>query len=379
MPEKATYQHVHVGTGALGLGLVAWLGSRAGLSVFLANRSTGSSDSSLARSHLLRETHQYDVILPDPQAPPESVTFTELLFTDRDYDRFIAVVADRKTILLTTALKDGVEPSIPLLAKAVAARVETAAQDPLYIIACENTLDSTKLSEAIRSSLPSGIDRSKLERTVIFVPCMVDRLCNEPRLNPETRRVQVKVEKFAQWILESLSRDPSPLEQALKKPRTRDYIDFVTNLAPFVRRKRWLVNGPHLLIALNASADRYERLDMYLQTMPSADQLLAALLEEAMESFLAADRYFEPDKLREFNEHTRARFRDYPDLVGRILSRFTGPEQLHEFFKDFHRKVTEPAFEYIQWNQMPPPWTSHTLFLTTRLIANRRYVLRDPR
>lgn len=376
MQDKRLLQHVHVGTGALGLGLIAWSGSQAGLSLILANRAHGSP--SLERNRILAKTHEYYLIFADEEEKePERVNFTDLFFTDRDYDRFIATVSDPKTILLTTALKQGLEPSIPLLKDALVARVEAAISTPLYVVACENALDSLTLHKKIVSILPANIDLPLFNQTIAFVPCVVDRMCNEPWFNKATGRVEVEVESFAQWILKHDHSYSPFLEEYLRCQATQYYIDFVENIEPYIRRKRWLVNGPHLLIALNALADGYDRLDRYLQEYSPARELLERLLEEArlaFESIQRAESIFDSWESYSSNRITRERFTSYPDSVTRILSRFT-QSMLHEFFQDLYRKVTQPILEYMHTHELAVPyWTAQTLFLVTQLIYESKYV-----
>jgi len=311
---------------------------------------------------------------------PERVTFTNLLFTDREERDFISVIVDPRTVLLTTALKQGIQSFLPLLARALTARVQRDTPTPLYIVACENAINSLDLRNMIIPLLPSEVIGPPFEQAVIFVPCMVDRICGKPFVNPLTNRVQVEVEQFAEWVLQRPNLGTPSLEEILINPETSSYIKFVPDLNPILRRKKWLVNGPHLLIALNAFAQRYTRLDIFLQEEPLARELLEGLLEEALEVFQAVEPSFGVYELREFNELTKVRFQSYPDRVARILSRFTGPERLHEFFQDFYGKVTKPALQYIELHRQEgeyivPYWTVQTLLLVTQLINESRYVL----
>lgn len=370
MEQELSLQHVHVGSGALGMGLVAWLGRRAGLSVILANRAGGSA--SHHRSLTLRETCEYDLVPDDSRA--EHVRLAEFLFTDEDHDRFIEAVADTKTVLLTTALKDGIreEELLRLLAEAVAARVAAATSSTLYVVACENKIDSVGLRDELLHFLPTGIE-AELARSIVFVPCVVDRICNEPGLDPTTSRVFVEVEQFSQWILEEPHNGSPTLQEALRTPDTEEFVEFVADLTAYRRRKAWLVNGPHLLIALNAWAAGYIRLDLFLQQNLEGRAILDEVLAEATGAFLATDPAFTAGELWESSTQTRQRFGTHPDSVERILSRFT-ERRIHDFFSDFYRKVTELTLPYMHQEQFAPFWTTQTLLMTTDLIYRSRYV-----
>src|SRR2546428_979165 len=130
---EPVFQHVHIGTGALGLGLAVWLGSKAGFSVILANRAENSP--SLARNLHLRDSCQYELVFPNPRVESEAVTFYELIFPGQDRGKIFSSVANPQTLLLTTALKRGLHSSLQLLALAVAAPVRVAAPIPPFFIA----------------------------------------------------------------------------------------------------------------------------------------------------------------------------------------------------------------------------------------------------
>lgn len=372
MSNELPPQHVHVGTGSLGLGLVAWLGSYAKLSVFLANRASSDSKS---RNTLLRRTYQYELVFPDSQ--PEPVIFANLLFTDEDRDQFIRTVASPHTRLLTTALKGGFQDQLFLqtIVDAITTRIKSASQSPLYIIACENVINnSIVLRDKLVPLLPPHITQSDFEQSIVFVPCMVDRMCSDPIISKTGEVVQVEVERFAQLILRRPSPTMSWLEEVLSSPKAADYIEFVDDLEPYERRKLWLVNGPHLLIALNAFYQGYAHLHIYLQQEPLANEILTEILDEVTHIFLANENTFSLEELRIFNIKTKMRFRSHPYRVSQILSRFTESQRLKEFFTNFYQKVTEPTLQYMSQQGFAPFWTARTLFLVTGLIYEDHYV-----
>lgn len=361
---------VHLGTGALGLGLIAWLAARADLVVVLANRSRGSSQDSLDRNQALRDQRAYSLSVTG-SGNREHVSFAELLFTDDDEERLVGLIADAETLLVTTALKGGVQSAIALLARAVEARLARTTLTPLHLVACENTFDSEQLRHAIKKHL-GRIDRDVFETGTRFISCMVDRQCNEPYIDTLTRNVVVEVEEYALWVLEH-SDTSGQLELCLQVPAVRDHIAFVRDVRPVQQRKKWLVNAAHLLLALNALDAGHIRLDHYLRT-DLGRQLADAVMEEAVDVFdTVGGGHYTRAELDDYARKALKRFTSHPKLVTEILSRFTNANRLPEFLRDFNGKVSRPCLQYAEYRGELPFLISRTLWMTTRLISEDRW------
>ncbi|MCH8748811.1 hypothetical protein IH781_03600 [Patescibacteria group bacterium] len=117
------YQHVHMGAGAFGLGFVVPLVAQAGFQTVLTNRARGST--AHVRNMAIKANAGYDLVLRGAHTKTEPIPITEFVFLDEDKDRFLEVVADPKTSLLTTALRQGFRSSIPILAAPLANRLQT--------------------------------------------------------------------------------------------------------------------------------------------------------------------------------------------------------------------------------------------------------------
>lgn len=222
-------RHVHIGAGALGLGFVVPLVQQAGHKTILANRAHGTA-AHHARNVTLQRQRSYDLVLASKQPRTEDISIAEFIFIDEDSERFFEIVADPAIRLLTTALRQGLLPSVPLLADALAHRLTTGTREILYIVACETPTigDSLSLRAAILAERPELMTRA-FDQRIQFVSCIVDRICNEPVVREDTGRVSVDVEEFAEWLLQG----PSLLEAILVTDDTKDFTSFVSDLVPF--------------------------------------------------------------------------------------------------------------------------------------------------
>ncbi|HWP38032.1 MAG TPA: hypothetical protein VNL18_10815, partial [Gemmatimonadales bacterium] len=307
---------MHLGSGALGLGFVAYLGRRAGLNVVLANRRQGSG--SFRRNESLKLTRRYRIDVVGEIPSSEWVQVQELLYTDSDIEELLARVSDPSTILLTTALKDGLARTVPVISRLIEARVQAAPQSPLFVIACENRLDSTWLRTQITEH--AGVDPS-VDHTVHFLPCVADRICSEVRYDEDSQYVFVMAEPYARWTIEK-THHTAPLEQALRNLAEEGVVEFVGDIAPYRTRKLWLVNGPHLVLAILARKAGEPRLNVFLRS-----GLNALLFRRIQEGFSEAVRLrtaaFVTTDLEFFNVEILERFRNYPDTAERIMKRLS--------------------------------------------------------
>jgi len=368
--KRIPLRHVHLGTGAFGLGFVVPLVSAAGFQTVLANRARGSA--AYARNVALQRHGSYSLVLMGKQPRTEEIPIAEFIFVDENEERFLDVVADPATRLCTTALRQGFLASVPLLADALAYRLESGTTTTLYVVACETPAigDSSTLRTAILSHRPELATRV-FEQRIHFVPCIVDRICNDPVLHEDTGRVSVTAEEFAEWLLQG----PSPLERVLLTKRTEKTISFVNDFAPFARRKLWLVNGPHLLIALRAFVQHQEYLNRFLAEKENA-RLLTTILREAQDAFLGAESFFSKTELTHYTNKIRARFSSFPDSTTRHLPRIARP-RIHEFMADFYKKSGVIQLPHALKRKRVAYQTAQTLLLTTELIANGRYAYDD--
>lgn len=365
--KQTTFQHVHLGAGAFGLGFVVPLVRLAGFETILANRARGSVVHH-DRNVTIQQQGGYNLVLVGKIRRTEPVVISDFVFLDENRERFFAIVADPKTRLITTALRQGLLPSVPILADALAHRLENDTKETIHVVACETPTigDSLTLRSAILAHHPELMTR-EFDQRISFVPCIVDRICNEPRLEKATGQVSVEAEEFAEWLLQG----HSSLENILVTVSTQQLISFVGNLAPFARRKTWLVNGPHLLIALRAFMQNRQFLDRFLSEKENA-QLLTDILHEAREAFLEVEPFFSLNDLTHYTRRIHARFSSFPDRTMRHLPRLA-KHRIHEFMTDFFKKCGAIQLPYGIKNKRVAYQTAITLLITSDLIAHGRY------
>jgi len=368
--RAATYRHLHLGAGPLGLGLVAFATSRAGFDVVLASRR-GDPDSA-GRAATLRQNNSYLVSSitrenPSLTANAELVDVERYLFTGpaEDWNEILEEVRRPETILVTTALTTkGLEDCVPMLSQLLQARVQ-ATDSPLFIIPCENQTGE-RYAELTREVLPTNI---------VFLAAVVDRVCMRLAHDSLDGRlhVVVPVEPFADWIIERKTGFTEPLEQILA-PLVPGLVRFSPDIQQEHVRKLWFVNGVHTLVAIFAKLERHVFLDDFLAT-PGGETLLRGVQEElldATQTRLGAESIFAEEDLRLFGDRIAERFRAFPDLVDRIIKRFT-PEELPEFVKrDLHAKVVSAA-ELLFRHGMFPFGLTNGLFGAARLIAQEHF------
>ncbi|MFC3053296.1 mannitol dehydrogenase family protein [Kordiimonas pumila] len=367
-------QHIHIGTGALGLGLPVWLCSTLQFSVILANRSEQSR--SYNRNLLIKNQKQYRVVPQGQHKQGDIVSISDLIFYDQEQDKFFDAIAHPNTYIITTALKEAVlKPSfVSLMCAALSHRLKRHIKKPLYIICCENIICSRQFRDAVQLQigfpLPSYIQ---------FLPCVVDRVCATPSvtLKPDGySEVLVEVERYARWYIErpKLTSSKELQKNLTQSPVAKTAIQFTENIEWEKTRKLILINGPHLLIAINARAANYSRLDSYLKHDADAAYILEDLLQEASDALQCIE--FERNATLTLSISTSdisQRFRENPDLVNRVLARFQNPKQLEAFLKDLYKKVSQWALTYQKEFNEAPNQTSRTLFLLTSLINYDRY------
>jgi hypothetical protein len=231
-------------------------------------------------------------------------------------------VLDPAPLLLTTALGvDGLAATAPLILELASLR-PTAEETITWFVACEN--DCGEAYPQLR------------ERLVGFgVECrntMVNRLCPERFEAPGSLRV--RVDPYAEWLIEGLC-------EALLMERLAaiGHVEFVPDVEPYAVRKRWMVNGVHLSLALIALTRDIRT----IQTIAGEERLgMVGRLHRHMDGLLPEEwRLLFGDSIEYARQQVLSWCRT-EDRVGRILKRMRRAD-LTPFFRDLDRKLGEPA------------------------------------
>lgn len=197
-------------------------------------------------------------LLRAPQTAIVTLTITEAgyrLAADGRPDRADPVVASDIAALQALRGDDVAEVS-GALARLVAGLRARAADDagPLAVVPCDNIPANGALTRgavlALAGEVPGQL-REWIETNVSFISTSVDRIT--PRLQADERRqvaeltgwddaAPVVTEPFTDWILSG--------EFPAGRPEwERAGARFVENVEPFERRKLWMLNGAHSLLA----------------------------------------------------------------------------------------------------------------------------------
>lgn len=303
---------VHLGPGPLGLGLIVEQVSKAGFDVCLI----GPPDPGPG----LAERQEYGIAFADPDLgyQPGDVRWPCNPKTLADLPpAVLETIAAREPMLITAALGAKITERQGLIIELLARRPPGA---ETVLLACEN--DPHPAYQTIASAC--GADLLRYD-------CVVDRLCSLPRSivfdeegnlsvithprDDRGRRV-VSVHPTGEWVISAPTRESAVLAQLARAPLfniTGEPIDF------YARRKRWLVGGLHMVLALIA---RREGADLLPLQPGYADAFLARA--RPLMAQISAGLHGDPAGIRIEHDYTEQRIRAFleaPDTTARILER----------------------------------------------------------
>jgi hypothetical protein len=373
--------HVHFGAGKFGLGFVGWISNHLGLKLHLANRSYGDTGALSAPNRLIAEQLTYQI----EHAPGDLETVRVAAFLNIDCaaerEQLVALVASPETMVITTSLGLLPQPVISIIQEGLIARAQAKAP-PAFVLACENELKSADLQDAVEEGAPINA----ISRAAHFVPCVVDRICRE--VTDDGRRVIVHAEKYGCLSLWHDSHPSLFRDRLSASAHTTKIVRFEQSLAHLEftdRKKKWLINGPHLLLAINAYYDDELAFDVFIRQ----NSLVARnmLQEFAAGCFHVCSQGEEPvmapsaiaASIEEKLEEVLERFANFPDFTTRIMKRFERPTRnklisLQDFFRNMRYKVIEPARAYYEAEGEMPHRISDTFLKLIELIANDRFI-----
>lgn len=349
------FQHVHLGAGALGLGLICpTVAAADGVSTILNRDSPQAADRlgaiAAAGGYYV---HLYGEDEPTFVAVPQVATYAQA--------DVAAIASDHHELLLTTALRrQGLDESIDFIREILEARGNMLT----VVIACENQVDSHYLRDRLqeRGFTPPA--------SVTFIRSVVDRICIRPVLRDGV--VEVACERFGRISVER-SGLLSPLISGLVK---RKVIEEVEDFDFAADRKKWLVNAPHLLMVLLAHYYRFPSVRDF-----TAERFGGEVLDRAVTeiSQLAAAHFRRAGRtapgLAAFAEGVKARLREFPQRYADVIRLFAGPERLVEFFDDYHRKITDLSLSDMKSEIAKAPYfLSLTTHVVVELIKERRWI-----
>ncbi len=308
--------HIHIGPGKAGLGLLAAASTEAGIETHLvASRDSELRDGTrfelrvlgLAGRNVYRELSigslsragRFDELEPACQQ----------------------ALLHAPSLLLSTAVTTKNLPACKdfLVDLALRRRDSSDARGTVFI-AGEND-PGAAYPELVGALAHAGVD---CRRTV------VNRFCTDARDDNERGSRVVSVDELAEWIVEGAARSHAVLAGL----EHVEFVTFAADITPFELRKRWLINGAHLALAIIAHRHPIPSIDtaMAMDGLPEWTMALERTLIESLE-------HTHP-QLEGSLEYAMAHmpvWLRHSDPVTRILSRLRRQDPLN-FLIDFERK-----------------------------------------
>jgi hypothetical protein len=338
--ETLSSAHIHIGPGCLGLGLIVLAGVEADLAVHVIARAESDlPESPIFKALVKAESGEESVDLP-------VVTFSKSDTFEGLEDPVRDLIATVPELLVTiAATTDGLEERHGFLIKLAEARAQSGSAETTLFIPCEN--DPGKNYPSLKQKL-AALDVECLDT-------LVNRLC--PKVNNDNGWVEVIADEQAEWVIQA---EPDH-QHTLVSLGELSYVDFVPDVRPYETRKRWLVNGAHLALAIIAHAKRTVSIDE-AASEPGRAQWLEKLHEVLIESL--DSRYPGLDENQRYaSRHVAAWTRHEHDVV-RIMRRLRRANPV-PFLDDLERKLVEPIV------LLEDPWSSPQV----RQVFNRLHMV----
>jgi mannitol-1-phosphate 5-dehydrogenase len=325
-PVRKPPDHIHIGAGSFGLGMVVEVCNRGGLETAVLNRQSD-------RDHhrLLRELGRYQVVFDDSRQNRITVS-PRIHYYDRDDDSVaINLLASPSVKLITTSVKKDNLPKVaPLLLHGLEKRAAIGSNAPLCILACENSLrNSAELKKYVEQPV-SGKDRKHLFKGVFFCSTLVDRVC--ANISCSSNEVEVPVESFHGWIVN----DPGYSVPVLDSLQSNNLIKLANNLEfdGHEVQKYWCMNGVHLAAAAYAY-NHDSNLTHFRNALavPEIRKKVLALQEELAAAFevyvgrKGLQDWFSEKMIERFNKNIFKRLaNNRTDTIARVLKQQGTPE-----------------------------------------------------
>ena len=358
---------IHLGSGALGLGFIVPIfnNSKYVKKSFICNRT--KSGSSIERNEILKEERRYYVLSGNSK---DCINFTGFISLDEEFDVLLDLIKNEKNIILTTALKEyGIKEQIARIAELIYTYTLKKGANPLTILPCENALDADTLKSYVLKYYENNhinYDSVSFHNNVLFLPCVVDRICNKPIVSAN-KDVVVKAERFGSLIV----LDPY---SSVRNLLENEYITVVPEIEPYVRRKKWTVNALHQVLSIYAWYYSYPFLNVFLRS-ELGSEILNGVTEEIYKVYV----FNETDlnmigEARSIFDSLKIRMLHSPSHVNTALTRLSRPDNLPSFYADFYRKLGHPTLNYLECTKRPLYWIPLVILKLSKIITENKYI-----
>jgi hypothetical protein len=269
-------------------------------------------------------------------------------------DAFRAEVCDPETALLTTSLGEAaLDQFTPTLATMFAVRARRSPRKPLVVVACENRVGPmfAALSQRFSGS------------AIRFLPTVVDRMCLPPHV--QGGQAHVSTEEYGSWLVSD-----APAAKPLTGLVGDDGTFGVTrNIHRMRKKKRWLVNTPHLTVALHARQQGVPYIDDFVRGRGAS--ILAGIQDECMQALMAYTTDFCADELLRINQHVADRLSSWPMPTDLVLRRLR-PERLTSLAGTARELLVEPSNALSSRRGTAPPVLAQAMRMLSESVAATR-------
>jgi len=370
--------HVHIGAGALGLGLIVPQMAKTSTTTTVFNRrpilvSTVPSDTKradaerkkykakLEKCEFLKTNTYYQLTMDDALANQKIDRFYYL-------DEGFPDNLEGEYCIITTSVKDGMLNDDFLINLYDIIQSATVKHEAVLVISCENRTRSQQLHDKLNIMFSDDglIPKSVFSDSVHFKNALVDRVCQAPKID-KNGVLSAKAEmKYEFWIEDSqLSQIIDPATAVLKSKNELDeqYV-----------KKIILLNLSHALIATWALKRGYASLDIYLNREDEGKMILFQILNELSNLIMFQYPDMNESELERYFLEVQDRFVRENDPISRIIERFHGPGGISSFFKDIWFKGLQ-HFDELEFESLTHfPTISASIIQLIGLIAEDNYI-----
>lgn len=349
----------------------------------LCNRAVGRSGALSEQNRIIAAKLTYRIEHSPGNSESIPVSGFSNLNSKGDRDSIVKLIAAPETKLITTSLGALPPLVVSTLRRGLVARAKAKAPQ-VYILACENEIKIAHL----RDEIVKKASQATISDAALFVPCVVDRICREVTNYGNT--VVVNAEEYGRLSLWhnsdlSLFRDGLPFQarvrEAIQIEQSESHLEFTDRL------KKWLINGPHLLLALNAYYEKEFEFEQFIQRNE-------ALARDVLNEFATgcfhvcsqdASLQIDPNDISAGIsakiEEVLPRLANFPDYTTRIMHRFVRPTRrnlmsVQDFFRNMRYKVADPARAFYDSEAEMPFRICDTLLKLAVLIAKDDFLER---
>ena len=274
-------QAVHFGAGNIGRGFIALILTESNYDVTFVTRNK-------TKISQLQLRNEYPVNIAN-QDRNQRIVRNVTAISSQNKNAIANQIATAN--LITTAVGVANLPNIaPKIALGIRLRMLLNNTEPLHIIACENTINSsTKLKKYVYQHLPPEF-HEKASHFVAFPNTAVDRIV--PAIHHEDP-LEVTVEPYHEWII-----DRSAMLEGLPPI---EGVQLVDSLEAFIERKLFTVNTGHCSIAYLGYLKGYSTIQEVM-TDPKLSPYIKKVMQETGDMLVEKHDFDEKEQTQYINK-----------------------------------------------------------------------------